>query len=72
MTTTVQLLNDVSSKSPALRATFEKTCAKPDLYPRREGYRRNSPDNDEAQEDLITPTTRRPWVYEMAISHSSH
>ena len=69
----VQLLNDVSSKSPALRATFEENLRKANAYIHdAKDTVANSPDNDEAQEDLIHAYNEKAMVYEMAISHSSH
>jgi hypothetical protein len=69
----VQLLNDVSSKSPALRATFEENLRKANAYIHdAKDTVASSPDNDEAQEDLIHAYNEKAMVYEMAISHSSH
>jgi hypothetical protein len=69
----VQLLDDVSSKSPALRATFEENLRKANAYIHdAKDTVANSPDNDEAQEDLIHAYNEKAMVYEMAISHSSH
>jgi len=69
----VQLLNDLSSKSPALRATFEDNLRKANAYIHdAKDTVDKSPDNDEAQEDLIHAYNEKAMVYEMAIGHSSH
>jgi hypothetical protein len=69
----VQLLNDVSSKTPALRATFEENLRSANDYIREAQDRVNkSPDSDEAQEDLIHAYNEKSMVYAMASGPSSH
>lgn len=69
----VQLLDDVSSKTPALRATFEDNLRKANAYIHdAKDTVAKTPDNDEAQEDLIHAYNEKAMVYEMAIGHSSH
>jgi hypothetical protein len=69
----VQLLNDVSSKTPSLRATFEDNLRSANDYIREAQDRVNkSPDNDEAQEDLIHAYNEKAMVYEMASSAPAH
>jgi len=68
----VQLLNEVSSKTPALRVTFEDNLRNANAYIRdaKETVDK-SPDSDQAREDLMQAYNEKAMVYEMAISHSS-
>jgi hypothetical protein len=69
----MQLINDVASKTPTLRATFEDNLRSANAYIQDAQDRVNkSPDNDEAQEDLIHAYNEKAMVYEMAIGPSSH
>lgn len=69
----VQLLNEVSVRTPALRATFENNLRNANAYIQdAKDTVAKSPDNDEAQEDLMHAYNEKAMVYEMAISHSSH
>jgi len=69
----VQLLDEISIRTPALRATFEDNLRNANAYIQdaKETVAK-SPDNDQAQEDLIHAYNEKAMVYEMAIGHSSH
>ena len=65
-----QLLDEVSTSAPALRATFEDNLRNANAYIKdAEESVHQTPDNDQAQEDLIHAYNEKAMVYEMAISH---
>ncbi len=65
----VQLLDEVSSKTPALRATYEDNLKSANAYIRdaKETVAK-SPDSGEAREDLMHAYNEKAMVYEMAIN----
>jgi hypothetical protein len=68
----VQLLDEVSSRAPALRATFEDNLRNANAYIQdAKDTVAKSPDNDQAQEDLIHAYNEKAMVYELAIDRSS-
>lgn len=68
----VQLLNDVQTSNPAMRATFEKNLKSANEYIQdAKDTVAKTPDDDEAQEDLIHAYNEKAMVYEMAISRRS-
>ncbi len=69
----VQLLNEVSSSNPGMRATYEDNLKNANLYIRdaKETVAK-SPDSDEARQDLMHAYNEKAMVYEMAIGRSTH
>jgi len=69
----VQLLNQLSMDSPAVRASYEDSLKNVNLYIRdaKEVARKN-PGNDVAQDALMQAYKEKTMVYEMAANRSAH
>jgi hypothetical protein len=69
----VQLLNQLSMDSPAVRASYEDSLKNVNLYIRdaKEVARKN-PGNDAAQDALMQAYKEKTMVYEMAANRSAH
>ncbi len=67
----VQLLNDVASSAPSLRAGYEDNLKNANAYIQdaKETVAKN-PDSDEAREDLMQAYSEKAMVYEMAMNRS--
>ena len=66
----VQLLNEVASKTPSLRAAYEENLRSANLYIQdAKDTVAKSPDSGEAREDLMHAYNEKVMVYEMAIGH---
>jgi hypothetical protein len=67
----VQLLNDVSSQAPSLRASYEDNLKSANAYIQdaKETVAKN-PDSDQAHEDLMQAYSQKAMVYEMAMNRS--
>ena len=68
----VQLLNDVASKTPSLRAAYEDNLKNANEYIRdaKENVAK-SPDSDEAREDLMHAYNEKAMVFETILATSS-
>jgi hypothetical protein len=68
----IQLLDEVSSKTPGLRAAYEEDLRNANAYIRdAKDTVAKSPDSDEAREDLMHAYNEKAMVYELAISRSA-
>ena len=69
----VQLLNQLSADSPAVRASYEDSLKNVNAYIRdaKEAAAQN-PGNDAAQDALMQAYNEKTMVYEMAINRSVH
>lgn len=67
----MQLLNEVSSKAPNLRAEYEDNLKNANAYIQdaKETVAKN-PDSDEARDDLMQAYSEKAMVYEMAMNRS--
>ncbi len=67
----VQLLDEVSSKTPSLRAAYEDNLRNANAYIQdaKDSVAKN-PDSDEAREDLMQAYSEKAMVYEMAMNRS--
>jgi hypothetical protein len=67
----VQLLDDVSSNTPSLRASYEDNLKNANAYIQdAKATVANSPDSDEAREQLMQAYNQKAMVYEMAMNRS--
>ena len=68
----VQLLNELSTKAPGIRDTYEKNLKSTNAHIRdaKETVKQR-PNSEQAREDLMHAYDEKAMVYEMAISRSS-
>jgi hypothetical protein len=67
----VQLLNEVSSKTPSLRASYEDNLRNANAYIQdAKETVANSPNSDQARDQLMQAYNEKAMVYEMAMNRS--